>query len=53
MSDSDKITTDKLHEGLNLTTQRLLEHKKSTDGTFIIADEQGNVQAVPAKDVEL
>lgn len=53
MIDSDAITTDKLHEGLDLTAQRLLEHKKIADGTFIVADEHGNVHAVPARDIQL
>jgi len=51
MGDSDNYTTDKLHEGLDLTAQRLLEHKKLADGTFIVADDKGNVHAVPARDV--
>ncbi|MBR3566558.1 MAG: hypothetical protein IKN91_09565 [Paludibacteraceae bacterium] len=53
MRDSDKRTTSKLHEGLTLTTQRLLEHKRSTDGTLIVADDNGNIQAVQARDIEL
>ena len=30
---------------------RLVEHKKIADGTFIVADDLGNVHAVPARDI--
>ena len=53
MIDSDSLTTDKLHEGLDLTAQRLLENKKINDGTLIIADDEGNVQAVPAREIHI
>ena len=49
---SNDSVLDKIEEGLKLSFQRLLEKEKARDGYLVIADKDGNIVHVRARDWE-
>jgi hypothetical protein len=48
---SDKDFFDKVTKGLELAYVKLVKEKKSKNGYIVMADKDGNVIKVPAKDL--
>lgn len=48
---SDKEFFDKVTKGLELAYQRLIKEKKEKNGYLVMADKNGNIIKVPAKDL--
>ena len=43
--------SEKFMVGLNLAIKRLIEKKASENRTLVIADKEGNIKEVPAKEL--